>query len=108
MIPILAKMAVERKCHFEHVILLGNYELSYSLGVLSKAFGLAKKESFDNVMELKKEIEEQIGDREASNVMVARLLRVVKEMDEIEDKYDDQMYELYSDGYDAPEMKESV
>ena len=39
----MTAQAIEKKCNFEHVILLGNYELCYSLGMLSAAAGLERK-----------------------------------------------------------------
>ena len=101
MIPILTKMAVERKCEFEHVILLGNYELSYAVGALSKAFDIQKNLEFDNVGTLRKDVLDTIGDKQSDDVRVSRLLRIVKEMDSYTDDFDEQMMELYCMGYDA-------
>lgn len=81
MIPLLTVQAVEKKCTFEHVILLGNYELCYGLGVISKVAGLPKEEKFDNVGELKKRVIEAVGDYEPEEITMKRLLTVVKEMD---------------------------
>lgn len=100
MIPLLTAQAIERKCSFEHVILLGNYELSYGLGVVAKAAGLEKEASFDNVGILKRSIMEAIGDYQPEAVTMQRLLRIVKEMDSYTDDYDEQMYELYEMGYE--------
>lgn len=99
MIPLLTIQAVEKKCTFEHVILLGNYELCYGLGIISKAAGLPKEEKFDNVGELKKRVIEAVGDYEPVEITMKRLLAVVKEMDGYTENYDDQMYELYEMGY---------
>ncbi len=99
MIPLLTIQAVEKKCTFEHVILLGNYELCYGLGIISKAAGLPKEEKFDNVGELKKRVIEAVGDYEPEEITMKRLLAVVKEMDGYTENYDDQMYELYEMGY---------
>lgn len=100
MIPLLTAQAVEKKCSFEHVILLGNYELCYGLGVVAKAAGIEKATSVDNVGVLKKSTLEAIEGYEPETVSMQRLLRVVKEMDSYTDDYDDQMYELYEMGYD--------
>ena len=100
MIPLLTVQAVEKKCTFEHVILLGNYELSYSLGVLSRAAGLPKENSFGNVGELKKIVLAGVENYEPQEIAMQRLLRVVKEMDGYTDVYDEQMYELYEMGYE--------
>lgn len=99
MIPLLTVQAVERKCNFDHVALLGNYELCYSLGIISKAAGLSLEDNFDNVGVLKKKIEQSIGDFNPTDVSMQRLVRVVKEMDGYTDDYDSQMYELYEMGY---------
>lgn len=100
MVPLLAKMAVERKCDFEHVILLGNYELSYALGRISKEFGISRRDSMESVGALREEILESIGNRTTEDERMARLLRVLKEMDKYTDDYDDQMYELYVMGFE--------
>lgn len=100
MITLLAAQAVEKKCTFEHVILLGNYELCYGLGVIAKAAGLDKEAAFDNVGTLKKKIMDDIGDYEPQAVTMQRLLRIVKEMDSYTEAYDEQMYELYEMGYE--------
>ncbi|MBQ9700446.1 MAG: DUF3837 family protein [Lachnospiraceae bacterium] len=99
MIPLLTAQAIERKCSFEHVVLLGNYELCYSLGIISKAAGLPKESAFDNVGVLKDKIIGQIDSYQPAEVTMQRLLRVVKEMDTYTEDYDDQMYELYQMGY---------
>lgn len=100
MIPLLTVQAVEKKCTFEHVILLGNYELCYSLGVISKAAGLDKESSFRYVGELKKRVLNGIGSFEPQDIKMQRLLCVVREMDGYTDAYDEQMYELYEMGYE--------
>lgn len=99
MIPLLTAQAIEKKCNFEHVILLGNYELCYSLGVLSAAAGLEKKSEFSNVGLLKKEVLDGISDYKPSNIQMERLLTIVKEMDSYTDDYEPQMYEVYENGY---------
>lgn len=100
MIPLLTVQAVEKKCTFEHVILLGNYELCYALGVISKVAGLQKESSFAHVGELKGRVLSSIGNFEPQEVKLQRLLCVVKEMDGYTDAYDEQMYELYEMGYE--------
>lgn len=100
MIPLLTMQAVERKCSFEHVILLGNYELAYSLGVISRAAGLPKEEEFSNVGQLKTKVMELSSGYTPEKTGMQRLLRITKEMESYTDDYDDQMYELYSMGYD--------
>lgn len=100
MIPLLTAQAVERKCTFEHVILLGNYELCYGLGVIAKAAGIRKEEHFDYVGDLKAAIIGAIGDFAPEQVSMQRLLRIVKEMDSYTADYDEQMYELYEMGYE--------
>lgn len=100
MIPLLTAQAIEKKCSFEHVVLLGNYELCYSLGCLAKAAGIPKESAFDNVGALKGKVLGLISDYNPTEVTMQRLLRVVKEMDTFTDDYDDQMYELYEMGYE--------
>lgn len=100
MIPILTKMAVDRKLEFDHVILLGNYELSYAIGKLSKLYDIKKKASFDNVGTLREEVLKTIGDRTKDDIQTQRLLRIVKEMDSYTEEYNEQMYEVYSMGFE--------
>lgn len=100
MIPILTKMAVDRKLEFDHVILLGNYELSYAIGKLSKSYDIEKKSSFDNVGMLREEVLKAIGDRTKDDIQTQRLLRIVKEMDSYTEEYNEQMYEVYSMGFE--------
>lgn len=99
MIPLLTAQAIEKKCNFEHVILLGNYELCYSLGMLSAAAGLEKKSEFSDVGQLKKEVLESIKGYTPANIQMERLLCLVKEMDTYKDEYHPQMYEVYENGY---------
>lgn len=101
MVPILAKMAVDKKCEFEHVILLGNYELCYALGKLTTAFGLKKVDSFSSVLEMQKSVIEQIGTKTSDDIKIQRLLRIVKEMDDVSTDYDDQMFEMYCMGAES-------
>ena len=96
MIPLLTKMAVERKCEFEHVALLGNYELSYALGALSKGYGLPMKSSFENVVLLREEVLEALKEWNPTDERLARLYRVVKEMDGCTSDMNEQIYEVYT------------
>ena len=96
MIPILTKMAVERKCEFEHVTLLGNYELAYALGALSMGFNIEKKEEFESLGALKSEIQEKLSNVITEDVRLSRLLRIVKEMDAYTEEMNEQIYEVYA------------
>jgi alpha-N-acetylglucosamine transferase len=100
LVPLLTKMAVLRKMEFDHVILLGNYELSYALGVLSKVFNVPKLDSIESAGNLRKYVLDKIGDQSLEDISITRLLRVVKEMDTYSEDLDDQMYELYTTGFD--------
>lgn len=100
MLPILTKMAVQRKMEFEHVILLGNYELCYALGVLAKVFNIPKSGNIENLGTLRKNILDNIADKTSDDIAITRLLHVTKEMDTYSDELDDQMYELYAMGYE--------
>lgn len=100
MIPLLTAQAIEKKCNFEHVILLGNYELCYSLGVLSAAAGLEKKAEFSNVLQLKNEVMEGLKTYVPANIQMERLLRITTEMDSYTEDYHEQMYEVYALGYE--------
>ena len=100
MIPLLTVQAVKKKCSFEHVSLLGNYELCYSLGVISKKAGLIKEEGFDSVGQLKLKVMAASENYLPESVEMERLVRITAEMESYTDAYDEQMYELYSMGYD--------
>lgn len=100
MIPLLTQQAVEKKCDFEHVILLGDYELCYSLGVIAKAAGLDKESEFSHVGQLKEKVLKATEGFSPKDIRMERLYRIASEMDAYTDNYDDQMYQLYSVGYD--------
>ena len=99
MVPLLTKLAVERKSQFEHVILLGNYELAYALGAVSKGYGLEKKSQFENVVLLKEEVLAKLGDWSPDDIRLSRMLRVIKEMDSCTTDMDEQVYEVYAMAY---------
>lgn len=99
MIPLLTKMAVDRKCEFEHVSLLGNYELAYALGKLSKCYNISKRESFQNLGELKEEVLSKIGSG-SDDIKIERLIRIVREMDSFSEEMNEQIYEVYTLGFE--------
>ena len=93
MVPILAKQALARKCEFSNAKMTGNYECAYALGVVSGALAIPKEENAANLVELKNKIEPQYKKLSSENEQI-------KKCDyEPSDIFDEQMIELYNDGY---------
>ena len=76
MVPILAKQALARKCEFSNARMTGNYECAYALGVVS---GYKKLSS--------------------ENEQIKKLILLLCDY-EPSDIFDEQMRELYNEGYE--------
>ena len=98
MVPILAKQALARKCSFPNAKMTGNYECAYALGVVSGALAIPKEENITNLMELKNEIEPQYKEADCDNEQIKKLIMLLCDY-EPSDIFDEQMRELYNDGY---------
>ena len=91
MVPILAKQALARKCEFSNARMTGNYECAYALGVVSGALAIPK--------ELKNKIEPQYKKLSSENEQIKKLILLLCDY-EPSDIFDEQMRELYNEGYE--------
>ena len=98
MVPILAKQALARKCEFTNAKMTGNYECAYALGVVSGALAISKEENAANLVELKNKIEPQYKKLSSENEQIKKLILLLCDY-EPSDIFDEQMRELYNDGY---------
>ena len=92
MVPILAKQALARKCEFSNARMTGNYECAYALGVVSGALAIPKEE-------LKNKIEPQYKKLSSENEQIKKLILLLCDY-EPSDIFDEQMRELYNEGYE--------
>lgn len=97
MVPILAKQALARKCEFSNARMTGNYECAYALGVVSGALAIPKEET--NLVELKNKIEPQYKKLSSENEQIKKLILLLCDY-EPSDIFDEQMRELYNEGYE--------
>ena len=98
MVPILAKQALARKCEFPNAKMTGNYECAYALGVVSGALAIPKEDNVTNLVELKNKIEPQYKALSSDNEQIKKLVSLLCDY-EPSDIFDEQMMELYNDGY---------
>lgn len=98
MVPILAKQALARKCEFSNAKMTGNYECAYALGVVSGALAIPKEDNITNLVELKNRIEPQYKEAVSDNEQIKKLITLLCDY-EPSDIFDEQMMELYNDGY---------
>ncbi len=99
MVPILAKQALARKCGFTNARMTGNYECAYALGVVSGALAIPKEENVTNLVKLKNKIEPQYKEAASDNEQIKKLVSLLGDY-EPSDIFDEQMRELYNDGYE--------
>ena len=99
MVPILAKQALARKCEFSNARMTGNYECAYALGVVSGALAIPKEENAANLVELKNKIEPQYKKLSSENEQIKKLILLLCDY-EPSDIFDEQMRELYNEGYE--------
>lgn len=98
MVPILAKQALARKCEFPNAKMTGNYECAYALGVVSGALAIPKEENITNLVELKEKTEPQYKSLSADDEQIKKLVSLLCDYEPSE-IFDEQMMELYNDGY---------
>lgn len=98
MVLILAKQALARKCEFTNARMTGNYECAYALGVVSGTLAIPKEENVTNLVELKNKIEPQYKEAVSDNEQIKKLVSLLCDY-EPSDIFDEQMRELYNDGY---------
>ena len=99
MVPILAKQALARKCEFPNAKMTGNYECAYALGVVSGALAIPNEENVTNLVELKNKIEPQYKEAVSDNEQIKKLVSLLCDY-EPSDIFDEQMRELYNEGYE--------
>ena len=99
MVPILAKQALARKCGCTNARMTGNYECAYALGVVSGALAIPKEENAANLVELKNKIEPQYKKLSSENEQIKKLILLLCDY-EPSDIFDEQMRELYNEGYE--------
>ena len=93
MVPILAKQALARKCEFSNARMTGNYECA------SGALAIPKEENAANLVELKNKIEPQYKKLSSENEQIKKLILLLCDY-EPSDIFDEQMRELYNEGYE--------
>lgn len=98
MVPILAKQALARKCEFPNAKMTGNYECAYALGVVSGALAIPKEENVTDIVKLKNKIEPQYKEAATDNAQIKKLVNLLCDY-EPSGVFDEQMRELYDDGY---------
>ena len=93
MIPLLAKQAVEQKLILQSKIMIGNYEFYYACGLLAGYLG---KEfvNRNNPIELQHIVVESCQNTDKTIAHLAEIIRGYHP----DEKYDEQMEELYQDG----------
>lgn len=102
MIPLLAKQSVDRKTSDHISVIVGNYEYYYACGQLSRRLSsglrpdMKPQELFEAVQAALADVpvtapdSDQVDDLDYLKYLVKRY--------EPDDKYDDQMKELFADG----------
>lgn len=103
MVPILAKQAVKIKCGFTGARLTGNYELAYSLGILSASAGISRISEYASMQELKDMVLLQTETFTTDDEQLNNMIELLKDY-EPSDSFDDQMKELYEMGYTDRKM----
>lgn len=93
MVPSIARQSVIIKCNMQSSVLLGNYEFYYLAGLMDKFFGLDLNEDMQPQMMLDiiHANLEQLSPKDEKEAYLVKLVSVFK----VEDKYDDQMKELF-------------
>lgn len=98
MVSLLAKNAVKIKCGFENAVMTGNYECAYACGLLSASEGLEKIEDYQSISELRNKILAQTNGAAGEDNNIKRIVQMLNDY-EPSDCFDEQMKELYSEGY---------
>lgn len=93
MVPSIARQSVIIKCNMQSSVLLGNYEFYYLAGLMDKLFELDLNEDMQPQMMLDiiHANLEQLSPKDEKEAYLVKLVSVFK----VEDKYDDQMKELF-------------
>ena len=99
MVTELVSTAIATKCLYENARMTGNYECAYALGVVSGALAIPKEENAANLVELKNKIEPQYKKLSSENEQIKKLILLLCDY-EPSDIFDEQMRELYNEGYE--------
>lgn len=93
MVPSIARQSVIIKCNMQSSVLLGNYEFYYLAGLMDKLFELDLNEDMQPQMMLDiiHANLEQLSPKDEKEAYLVKLVSVFK----VEDKFDDQMKELF-------------
>jgi len=102
MVPSIARQSVIIKCNQQTSVLLGNYEFYYLAGLMNKIYNLDLNEDMEpqqmlDIIQANLEVLSPNDEREA---YLIKLISVFK----AEDKYDDQMKELFHWGATEEKM----
>lgn len=99
MVPELARQSIIIKSKNQTSIVLGNYECAYCLGILSKAAGLPKDDSYSDMVEWHKTVMDQLSGFTPENENLERVLAMMQIL-EPTSEIDEQVKELYDMGYE--------
>lgn len=93
MVPSIARQSVIIKCNQQASVLLGNYEFYYLAGLMDKLFELDLNEDMQPQMllDIIHANLEQLSPKDEKEAYLIKLVSVFK----ADDKYDDQMKELF-------------
>jgi len=102
MVPSIARQSVIIKCNQQTSVLLGNYEFYYLAGLMNKIFALDLKEEMQP-QEMLDIIQANLEGMSPSDEKEAYLIKLVSVF-KVEEKYDDQMKELFRWGTNEEKM----
>lgn len=105
MVPELARQAVIIKSKNQTSVILGNYECAYALGVLSKAAGLARDDTYTDMAVWHQEVMNQLAEFAPEQENVKQVLHMMRAL-EPSSEIDEQVRELYRMGYDEKRLWE--
>ena len=93
MVPSIARQSVIIKCNMQSSVLLGNYEFYYLAGLMDKLFELDLNEDMQpqTMLDIIHANLEQLSPKDEKEAYLVKLVSVFK----VEDKFDDQMKELF-------------
>lgn len=98
MVPLLTKQALKIKCGFEDAVMTGNYECAYALGLISVAAGIEEIKEYESIELLRSKVLERLTDFTTDEKEINKLIELVRNYEPSEN-IDEQMRELYSDGF---------
>ena len=102
MVTSIARQSVIIKCNQQSSVLLGNYEFYYLAGLLKKIYNLDLNEDMQP-QEMLDKIQANLGQLAPQDEKEAYLIKLVSVF-KVEEKYDDQMKELFRWGATEEKM----